>query len=240
VELLVAETMGYLVATGGRILRSTMDAYQSVIAETAAQVLTGTQTRRQAAQEALNRFAAKGITGFVDKSGRGWNLHSYTEMAMRTGTAKAAVKGHTDRLQEHGLDLMIISDAPRECPLCRPWEGRVVSISGASADYPSMDMARNAGLFHANCRHSASLYLEGITRPYGVTADPAGYEAGQKQRYLERKVRENKRVKAAALDDAAAAKAQAKIRAYQAKLREHVAANELKRLPYREQVGKAI
>ncbi len=240
VELLVAETMGYLDAMGPRILRSTMDTYRSVIAETIGQVLTGTQTRRQVAQEALNRFAAKGITGFVDKAGRGWNLESYTEMAMRTGTAKAAVKGHTDRLQEHGLDLVIISDAPRECPLCAIWEGKVLSISGADPEHPSMESARNAGLWHPGCRHSASAYQEGVTRPLAAKADPEGYEAGQKQRAIERRIRAQKRVKAAALDETAEKAAGAKIRVLQAKLRAHVAANDLKRLPYREQVGKAI
>jgi hypothetical protein len=130
VELLVAETMGFLVATHPRILRATMDAYRSVIAEAAGRVLTGSETRRQAAQFALDRFAARGITGFVDKAGRGWNLVSYVEMAMRTGCGKAAVQGHIDRLQEYGLDLVIVSDAPKECPLCRPWEGKVLSIGG--------------------------------------------------------------------------------------------------------------
>jgi len=240
VELLVAETMGYLDAMGPRILRTALDDFRQVIAETVGQVLIGTQTRREAAQRALNRFAAKGITGFVDKAGRGWNLESYTEMAMRTGTAKAAVKGHTDRLQEHGMDLVIISDAPRECPLCRPFEGKVLSISGRDGRYPSMDSARSAGLWHPGCRHSASLWQEGITRPYGVTADPAGYEAGQKQRYLERQIRAQKRVQAAAMDPAASAKAGAKIRAYQKKLRDHVEENDLKRLPAREQIGRAI
>ena len=43
-----------------------------------------------------------------------------------------------------------------------------------------------------------------------------------------------------ALDDAAARAAQAKVREWQERLREHVAANGLKRLSYREQIGKAI
>ncbi|MFH0980117.1 MAG: phage minor capsid protein, partial [Planctomycetota bacterium] len=239
-EALVAETQGALLATHTRILRSTMDAYRSVIAETANEVLLGTQTRRQAAQAALNRFAEKGITGFVDKAGRGWSLETYTEMAMRTGTAHAAVQGQTDRLEANGMDLVIISDAPRECPLCRPHEGKVYSISGTDPKYSSLDSAREGGLFHPGCRHSASLYQPEVTRPSKrPTADPEGYEAGQKQRYLERQVRASKRMEAAAIDDVAKRQAQVRIRAYQAKLREHVAANDLKRLSYREQIGKA-
>lgn len=240
VERLVTETLGYVTATSPRILRVVEDVYREVVSRAAAQVLLGTQTRRQAAQEALNEFASKGVTGFVDKAGRGWRLESYVEMAMRTGTAKAAVAGHTDRLQEAGQDLVIVSDSPRECDLCRPFEGKVLSISGRDPNHLSVDEARAAGLFHPSCTHSVGLYIEGVTRPMKGTANPEGYEAKEKQRYLERKVRESKRIEAAALDPAAKKAAQAKVRAYQKKLRDHVAENDLKRLPYREQIGKAI
>jgi len=240
VEALAAETVAGLKATGPRMLRSTMDTYRSVISESAGQVLTGAQTRRQAAQGALNQFAKKGIVGFTDRAGRGWSLTSYTEMAMRSGTANAAVQGHQDKLAANGMDLVIISDAPRECPLCRPFEGKVFSLTGKDPDHPSLASARSAGLFHANCRHSSSLYQEGFTKPHGETADPEGYKAGQEQRRLERKIRGQKRMEAAGLDDTAKKKARAKIRNTQAQLREHVSANDLRRLPYREQIRRAI
>jgi hypothetical protein len=238
-EALNKETLTNLEATSTRILRSSLDSYRSIVSDTASQVLLGTQTRRQACQEALDRFAKKGITGFVDARGRGWDLSSYTEMAMRTATGRAAVQGHIDRLQENGLDLVIVSDAPGECELCRPWEGKVLSSSAKDPDHPSLDQARAEGLFHCNCRHSVSLYQEGITKPYGVTADPEGDAARQKQRYLERQVRASKRMEAAALDDTAKAKAQARVKDYQEQLREHVGATGGKRLYYREQIGKA-
>lgn len=237
VELLVSETMRYLSATGTRILRSTMDAYRSVVAETAGQVLIGTQTRRQAAQSALNRFAVKGITGFIDKAGRGWNLPSYVEMAMRTGCGRAVVKGAMDRLQSNGLDLVIVSDAPGECELCRPFEGQVFSLSGSSPDYPPLDSAEADGLFHVNCRHQVSAYQEDVTRPMGEVADPEGYAASQKLRYLERQTRSAKRLEAAALDDDARKAAQARVAAYQQKIRDHVNTTGAKRLRYREQLG---
>lgn len=239
VELLVAETAGYLNAMGPRILRAADDLYRSVIAQSTGEALTGAYTRRQSSQAALNRFAAKGITGFIDKAGRGWTMEAYAEMAVRTGAGQAMLKGNFARLQQYGQDLVIISDAPRECPRCTPWEGKVLSLSGKDSKYQSVSQAREAGLWHVNCRHSASLYQEGITRPIKATSDPEGYAASQKQRYLERQVRASKRVEAAAMDDAAAKAAHQKVRAYQAKLREHVADNDLKRLYYREQIGKA-
>lgn len=238
-EKLTAEVVQNVTATHTRILRSTLDAYRSIIGETASQVLLGTETRRTACQAALNRFAHKGITGFIDKAGRRWDLASYTEMAMRTGTAHAAVQGHVDRLGGYGLDLVMVTNVPGECERCRPLEGKVYSTSGRSADYPSLDSARAAGLFHPGCRHDIVAYIPGVTKAPTRTADPEGDAARQKQRYLERQVRASKRMEAAALDDQAARNAQGRVRAYQAKLREHVEATDGKRLYYREQIGKA-
>jgi hypothetical protein len=237
VELLVSETMRFLIAANARMSVAVREAFRSIITESEAQVLIGTQTRRQAAQAALDRFAAKGITGFVDKSGRGWNLASYVEMAMRTGCGKAAVQGANERFQAFGQDLVIVSDAPRECPLCRKHEGKVYSLSGTDQKYPSLDSARAEGLFHVNCRHATSLYQEGITKPMKGTADPEGYAATTKLRYLERNVRQSKRLEAAALDDAARAKAHRRVLDYQQKIRAHVATTKAKRQPPRERLG---
>jgi hypothetical protein len=214
------------------------------------QVLLGTLTRRQAAQAALNDFARKGVTGFVDQRGRGWNLTSYIEVAVRTATAHAAVAAHIDRLQAYGMDLVIVSNAPAECSMCRPFEGKVLSLSGTTIGtidgaggvrvYASMAEATAAGLWHPNCRHSAALYQPGVTKPYGPTADPEGDAARQKLRYLERQVRSWKREQAVALDDAAARRSGAQVRAYQSKIRDLVATTTAKRQPARERVGHAI
>ena len=244
VERLSRETLGYLNATHARILRSTMDAYRSIIADASQQVLLGTVTRRQAAQSALNRFAQQGITGFVDKAGKAWNLASYTEMATRAGTMQAAVQGHTDTMQANGLDLVIVSEDGSPCPDCEEWEGMVLSISGNSpgAD-DTVDSAMGAGLFHPGCKHTLSAYQEGITQPYpektasDVAAEAQGYKDGQKLRYLERQTRAVKRVQAAAMDEQAKQLAGAKVRTCQAKIREHVANTSAVRQPVRERLG---
>lgn len=240
VELLISEAMRKLIAANKRGELVVVEAFRSIVTETAAQVLIGTETRRQAAQAALDRFAARSITGFVDRAGRGWNLESYTEMVMRTSCGNAAVEGHIDRLQANGFDLVIVSDAPKECPLCTEWEGKVLSLSGSDPRYPSLDQARSDGLHHPNCRHSLGAWQPGITRPMGETADPEGYADSQRLRYLERKVRAAKRIEAAAMDDAARKAAHAKVMAAQKEIRDHVAATGSKRLPYREQIGRAI
>lgn len=237
VASLVDETVTAVTSTHGRILRSTLDAYRDVIGEAAGHVVTGTSSRRQAAQAALDRFAAKGITGFVDTAGRGWELESYAEMAVRTAAGRAHTAGSFDRYQAAGRDLVIVSDAPQECGICRPWEGKVLSISGADPRRPSVGAATAAGLLHANCRHSLGLYVPGLTEHPTSTEDPAGDEARQQQRYLERGVRRWRRAEAVALDDGARRRAALKRKEWTGRLDDHVARHDLKRLRSRERLG---
>lgn len=239
-----------------RILRWDQDVYRSVVAETSlVDVLAGVKTRRRAAQTTWERFLSRGVTGFVDKSGRPWELASYVEMATRTGTAQAAVEGHLDRLADAGIDLAIVSNAPQECQRCRPWEGKVLARRGhagtvqvrhATQDKTitvtvtgTVNQATAAGLMHPNCRHSLSAYLPGVTTSPTHTADPAGDKARQRLRALERKVRKAKLNAAAAIDPAAAAAHRAAVRDLQAQIREHVADTGLHRQRPREQIGTA-
>lgn len=252
-----------------RITRSILDVFRGVTSRAAGtQLLTGI-TRRDASQRALNEFARRGVSGFVDSSGRPWELAAYAEMAVRSVTARAAIDGHIDAMAEVGQGLVIVSDAPLECPLCAPWEGEVLALAGPpgpqtvrveAAIQPtglrgllrppetvavhlagSLPEARSKGLFHPNCRHSLSLYLPGVTtRPPHHATPGTTYEDTQRQRTIERHIRRWKRAEAAAMDDAARAKARAKVRSWQAAARAHVAAHEhIVRQPAREQIGRA-
>lgn len=258
VTAIAADTTRTVATVPTRILRSADDAYRRVVADASSQVLLGARTRRDAAQQALDRLADQGIMSFRDRSGRRWQAASYVEMAVRTGTGLAAVQGHVDTLAANGLDLVVVSDAPRECPACRPWEGKVLSISGASSGAVevasavdpgrmvrvmvsgSVADAKSAGLHHPNCRHSLSAYLPGATTLPTPSRTPGGYEAQQRQREIERRIRKWKGREAAALDDDAAVSARAKVKEWQAVMRGHLADHEyLKRQTNRERIGVA-
>lgn len=226
-----------LEGTHVRVLRWQDDVYRRAVADGVSQAATGTMTRREAAARTLDRFAGQGVTGFVDGAGRSWDLASYTEMATRTGLGRATVEGHSDRLRQSGHDLVIVSEHAEECPVCAPWEGRVLSLSG-DGEHPSLADAEADGLFHANCRHTATLYHpslvdEGRRQP----EDPEGYEQRQTQRYQERKIREWKRREAAAVDDRQAEKARGKVREWQARQRQFTEETGRRRNYPREQLG---
>ncbi|MEV0413947.1 phage minor capsid protein [Streptomyces sp. NPDC050448] len=258
VDRLAAETVDLVTATHRGILRGVEDGYRQVIAEVSATPLLGIDTRRQATQSAMDRFADRGLRTFVDRGGRAWQMTSYAEMAVRTATGRAAVEAHGDKLRAAGLDLVIVSNAPHECPVCKPFEGKVLSLDGPGGARSievehaiedgrsvrvdiagSLDEARQHGFQHPNCRHSVAAFLPGVTRaPVEHSDDPDGYEATQKQRAIERGIRKYKNRAAAATSPEARRAAEAKVRQWQAKQRAHLAEHpELIRRREREQPG---
>jgi hypothetical protein len=250
----VFELAQALRATHPRVVAWAEQSYRAVVI--AASNAEG-GTRLQQAQRAWSQLLDKGITGYTDISGRRWSLESYVEMATRSRLADTAVNAHLDRLATAGLDLVIVSDAPGECKLCRPLEAKILSrgIGGArtvqmehaTTDdrmvsvrvWGSVGEARAAGLMHPGCRHSLAAYLPGLTKVPTKTADPQGDAARQRLRALERHVRAWKLRADAALTPEAGRAASARVRAYQDLIRDHTSKTGLIRQPKRELIGQA-
>jgi len=227
-NLLIADLDQRMDVSHRYILREATDGYRNIIGESMQLSAAGVETTRQAVQRALNRFASKGITGFWDKTGRRWGMAEYAEMATRTGMMRASLDGYASQAQAYGQDLVIVTDHADECPLCRPWENRVLSLTGVMRNHPdcsgTLDEARAAGLFHPNCLHSFNIHVPGMTPLTGgdsqtVEQSIKGYENRQKQRYMERQVRRWKRLQAAANAPYNQRVAKAHVDQWQAKLR---------------------
>lgn len=185
----------------------------------------------------LGQAAGRGITGYTDPRGRTWALTSYVDQTVQHAAGNAAMDGYLDRLTEHGDDLVIVTRSPHPCPICRPWEARVLSVSGTDPQRSSVAEARAAGLWHPNCHHTVYRWTPGFTWPANaIQHRPGTYEATQRQRAIERHIREWKRRQVAALDDATRAQAGRKVRQWQAALRQHIAAEGLRRSRQRERI----
>lgn len=233
-----------------RILRDATDAYREVLAQALAMPVLGVETTQQAIARALNQFADRGITAFVDRAGRRWGMAEYAEMAVRTGMMNAALAGYTQEALAHDEDLVIISDHADECPLCAPWERKVLSLTGAQLYHPDCDGAlgdaRAAGLFHPNCLHAMTVYVPGLTVKSGskpgrtAEMDADGYKARQDQRYMERTVRKWKRRQAAATTPQDERIAKAYVSAWQSKLRNLVAENAKLPRKYNREGGRVL
>lgn len=243
---IISETMARITPMSFHIRRAVTDIYQQVVTQVTAQTTLGTVTRREASRMVLTRLAQSGIKGFRDTAGRQWEMGAYAEMAMRSSTANAMLQGHTDRISELGIDTVVVNNSPEECSICRPFEGKVLSLSGRTTGrlkdgktvICSLAEAKSKGLFHNNCRHSHSIYLPGITKAETDTADPQGDALRQQQRAYERRVRELKRADAIAQEfgGTPAAQARAKLRAKQAEFKAWREANDRKNLAYRTNI----
>lgn len=201
----IRETHRHIPGVMGNIYRRIID--DAVQAER----LGGNVDRAQAVQRALDAFARRGITGFVDARGRRYDLVSYVEMAVRAAISRAEIDGYCARLVSAGHDLFIVSDVAGSCPLCRPFEGRVISITGSTAGAIARDdrtgrtvtvtvmcslaEARERGLFHRACRHTLRAWTPDDPAPPRATRVPEEIRARRRrQRDLARRVRERQRM----------------------------------------------
>jgi hypothetical protein len=247
VTVIMAELHGKLRQSHLMILRSADDAYRRIIAEVSAEALAGAGTRLKAAQKALDRFAAHGISGYIASNGARWELATYVEMATRSAIGQASIEGHIMRQQSYqqlapelDLDLVSVSNHPEECEKCRPWEGKILSLSGNSDQYASLQEARDAGLFHPRCGHRLHTYVEGVTpKPPPAKPDPNGYKERQYQRYLERQIRHWKKRQLVAVTPEAKKLANNKVKEWQGRMREWISDKDRYRRYEREQINKA-
>ena len=225
-------------------------------------------SRLQAAQKVLDTFAEKGVTGFTDRAGRNWELAVYTEMATRTAYSRMHLALQLQLMAPLGVDLVVVDNPSHmpPCPKCRPWEGKVLSMTGdiragmaASATDARGNLhmvevagtlaeARAAGLLHPNCRHSLLPFTDGAAMmPLAGENSSGRVPAGTPQQYRdeqtlrahERRVRAARRLLAAAATPQARMARRRRLRAAEGKLAAHVAKTGALRQPRREKTGVA-
>ncbi len=140
--------------------RQVNDIYRELALENVRGTVVGYDTWKQAAKRFREQLAERGVTGFKDRSGRMWRMTTYSEMVARTTTMQAHLEGTANRLVEQGHDLVKVSTHRGACELCRPFEGKILSITGRTPGYPTLEEAKAANLFHVNCRHAYGLYID--------------------------------------------------------------------------------
>lgn len=151
----IASGMTGLTRTGERMIAiATRD---SVLKNIITGQITG-DSAREIRKQIENTLKSEGITALTDRAGRRWDLKRYGEMLARTKLTQAHNSGVVNRMAGGGYDLVMITAHGGSCPLCVPWQGQVLSVSGISNIYPSLDEARGGGLFHPNCRHAMTPY----------------------------------------------------------------------------------
>lgn len=235
------------------VLRRMDDVYRKTVYNTQIQLAAGAKTLDQAIDLATKQFLEKGIDCIEYKNGNRVNIASYAEMALRTASHRAMLLGEGKKRDEWGIHTVVVSAHANTCQLCAPWQGKVlvddVYCQGTKEEalqlnYPLLSDAIKSGLLHPNCRHTISTYFPGITKiPEVPDRDKTieTYQAEQKQRSLERKIRKWKRKAEGCLDSENISYANDKVREYQKELREHLEKHtELRREYGREKTRGVI
>lgn len=244
-------------------LRYMNDVYRKTILRTAAAMQAGGQTLQQATDAATRDFLDQGIACIRYRNGRRVNISTYAEMALRTAGTRAMLMGEAAQRERLGLDTVLVSQYGACSPTCLPWQGLVYiddvfqpyhgprtpggtyGISRNGRQYPLLSVAMQGGLFHPNCRHTLSTWVEGVStrpRPMDKAKVEAAAQLEAKQRALERSVRKTKRQAAGLCDPAAAKAARARVHAAQKELRDFVAdhGDVLRRNVWRERDTAAL
>lgn len=90
---------------------------------------------------------------FRDRASRRWPAEKYISVLSRASQKTANREAKIAAMIAAGCDLAMISShgAPDRCG---PWEGRVISLTGATEGYPTYADSRASGdIWHPNCRH---------------------------------------------------------------------------------------
>lgn len=219
--------------------------YEEIVRRADAFYQSGTYTIDQAIETASQEAAEAGLNAVVYKDGKQINIASYVEMALRTSGRRATMTAEGARRDKYGTFLVVSPTLHSTCPICQKWQGKIliddVFAHGKSdGKHALLSTAAEDGFLHPNCRHPLATYIEGITQiptasPYDKTKE--NYEAEQKQRCLERKIRYWKRKEAIAGTDESLKDAKAQLKTWQKKMREHLKENpQLRRQPQREKL----
>ena len=151
------------------VLRYANDKYRQIIFQSQVAASSGALTYEKAVDMATSDFLKKGINCITYSNGAVHNIVSYADMAVRTASKRAYLMGEGQKRQEWGISTVILNKRFNACPLCMPFEGKVliddVWSGGTSKDgpYPLMSSAMAAGLYHPNCKDKHSTYFEGIS-----------------------------------------------------------------------------
>ena len=172
------------------------------------EVSTGVKSYTQAIIDTINNISSQGAV-ITYPSGAKRSLESAVRTNIVTAINQNCGKLQELRANELGWDLMELTAHSGARPSHAEWQGKIVSRSGQKG-YLSLDdigYGTATGFKGINCRHDWHPYHKGSTRAYTqkelnkwktekVTyngKEISMYEATQKQRYFERKIRQDKK-----------------------------------------------
>lgn len=226
-------------------------AYIDILDKTVANMLVGEMTGTQAIRSVINQWADNGIPALIDRGGKEWSTEAYTRMVAMTTSNNVTNDMQMARYEEWGNELVEISSHEGNRPGCEPYAGNIFSLKPNHPIYPYLydpsigDIGEPHSLFGINCGHVSYPYIEGISVqryfPNDKEENAKVYEESQKQRALERSIRDAKKrelLSEALGDEEGAKQARELLSTRQARIREFIKETDRTRRYDREWIHK--
>lgn len=169
-------------------------------------VASGAVSYTEAVRDVINDVSEVGIKVSYP-SGYKMSIESATMMIVRTGISQAAAEVSLERMKEMDWDIILVSshlgarvgDGGKNPGNHSWWQGKFYSRTGRDKRFPdfvsSTGYGSITGLSGVNCRHSFGTG-DGENNPfeqYDTEENRKAYETQQRQRTLERRIRDSKR-----------------------------------------------
>lgn len=118
--------------------------------------------KKKLTKDFFGTFKKYGIAYFTDRAGRRWTLERYVKMATQTVLVSVERQAYFAKSVEWGNDLVMVVHLTHEepCELCQPFQGKVLSITGKTKGYTTVEYAESMGLFHVSCLDTLELAPE--------------------------------------------------------------------------------
>lgn len=182
------------------------NAYIRYLDKAVVKMASGTFSYDRAVEDAVREMAHSGLRSVDYASGRTYQLDTAARMCVRTSCHQLSAKMSMHNCEKMGTDLVEVTAHWGARPEHAIWQGKVYSRSGKNKKYPPFSECHYGavdGLCGVNCHHTFYPFFEGVSEPTKWDEEPEPkeyngktytyYEMTQKQRQMERKVRETKR-----------------------------------------------
>ncbi|MDZ5509524.1 phage minor capsid protein [Enterococcus cecorum] len=224
--------------------KSVIGAYQGIVEESVAKVVTGLATHDQAINQTVMKWFEKGFYGFTDKAGKRWKADNYARTVIKSTAYRVKNEMRMRPAEELGIDTFYYSMKAAAREMCAPLQHQIVTTGNARTEkgikiYALSDYGYGSpgGCQGINCGHTMTPFIPGVNRLpelndelKDITPEKAIENANiqSKQRALEREIRHAKEQLYVAnqLDDKELIdKYSAKVRSHQATMRAYIKKN---------------
>lgn len=188
--------------------KSVMGAYQSIIEEATAKVVTGLATSDKAVSDAVMKWAKKGFYGFTDSQGKHWKADTYARQVIKSTAWRVYREVRMAPAEELGIDTFYYSKKSTAREMCAPLQHQIVTTGIARTEKGERILALSdygygtaGGCLGINCTHEITPFVVGVNyKPdlpdelKDLTPEQAIENANvqAKQRALERSIRQSK------------------------------------------------